>query len=134
MKVLVATTETQGWRENDFCAAVEDELVLFVPFQCSGGSIDDGCGCRRAMSGSASHRATTTVKVVERTDLSRETYLVLVADSLESQGYIDQELLKKTEVSEWVQDLADDLIRIAAAFPVGTVLERRGELMRVRSH
>jgi hypothetical protein len=132
VKVLVATTETQGWRENDFCAAVEDELVLFVPFQCASGSIDDGCGCRRAMAGSVSHRATTTVKVLERNDLTRDSYLVLITDSLESQGYVSQELMRKPEVTEWVEALTDDLIRIAARFPAGTVLERRGELMRLR--
>ena len=30
MKVLTATGQTQGWRDNDFCWAVEGELVLFV--------------------------------------------------------------------------------------------------------
>ena len=131
MKVLVATTETQGWRENDFCHAVEGELVLFVP-ACDCGTVDDGCGCRRALAGSVSHRATTTIKVRQRSDLTPGSYSALIPDSLESQGYVDQELLKDSEVREWVQDLTDDLIRIAHHFPAGAVLERRDDMMLVR--
>lgn len=132
MKILSATTETQGWRANDFCHAVEGELVLFVP-SCDGESIDGDCGCRRAMAGSVSHRATTTIKVIDRNDLNPNKYFTLIADSLESQGYINERMLTDPEVNEWVQDLTDDLIRLANFYPVGTVLERRGDVMRSRT-
>jgi hypothetical protein len=34
MKVLTATSDTQGWRDNDFCWTVEGELVLLAPIEC----------------------------------------------------------------------------------------------------
>ena len=86
MKVLAATRQTQGWRDNDFCWTVEGELVFFAPFECSRGFVDDDCGCRRSMAGLVRHRATTTIKLIEREDLDPETYFVLIADGLESQG------------------------------------------------
>ena len=86
------------------------------------------------MAGAVSHRATTTVKVAQRSDLEPRSYSALIQDSLESQGYIDQELLKDPEVKEWVQDLTGDLIRVARQFPAGTVLERRDDVLMVRQH
>jgi hypothetical protein len=29
MKVFAATSETQGWRDNDYCCTIEGELVIF---------------------------------------------------------------------------------------------------------
>ena len=92
MKVLVATNETQGARENDFCWTVEGELVFIPPIECGRGYVDDNCGCRRSMAGMVSWRATTTVKVVEREDLDPTNYYTLVVDALESQGYVTKEL------------------------------------------
>jgi hypothetical protein len=133
MKVLTATSQTQGWRDNDFCWTVEGELVLFVPFECSRGSIDDGCGCRRSMGGAVSHRATTTMQVTERSDLNADAYFGLIADSLESQGYVNERLLTKAEVEDWVRDLSEELISLAAPWPVGTVVERRGDFIMLRA-
>lgn len=132
MQVLVATHETQGWRANDSCWAIEGELVLLVPSECSRGSVDDECGCRRAFAGAVSHRATTTMKVVERTDLDGAAYFVLIADALESQGYVNERLLRDQAVRRWIAELCEDLIRMAAAYPPGTVLERRGDVVRSR--
>jgi hypothetical protein len=132
MKVLTATSQTQGWRHNDFCWAVEGELVFFAPFECGRGSIDDECGCRRSMAGLASHRATTTMKVVEREDLDPETYFALIADGVQSQGYVSEELLGNPNVNEWVHDLAHELIYLGACCPIDTVFERRGDVVAVR--
>jgi hypothetical protein len=81
MNVLVATSLTQGWRDNDFCWTVEDELVAFPPLDCEGGSIDDGCGCRRSVAGVASHRATTPIKVAHREQLDPNTYFTLICEA-----------------------------------------------------
>jgi hypothetical protein len=132
MKVLTATSQKQGWCDNDFSWTVEGELVFFAPFECGRGFIDDHCGCRRSMAGLVSHRATTTMKVVERADLDRQTYFTLIADGLESQGYVTAELMTNRNVKEWVYDLTDLLINLAAGCPVGTVLERRGDLIAPR--
>jgi hypothetical protein len=134
MKVLTATSDTQGWRDNDFCWTVEGELVFLVPFECARGFVDDDCGCRRSMAGLASHRATTTMKVVERDDLDPDTYFALTADGLHSQGYVKEALLDNPNVVAWVRELADELIDVAASWPAGTVLERRGDVIAARTH
>ena len=46
------------------------------------------------MAGMASQLATTTVKVVEREDLDGDSYFQLIADALETQGYVTKELLR----------------------------------------
>jgi hypothetical protein len=133
MKVFTATSETQGLRDNDFSWTVEGELVFFAPIECGRGYVDDDCGCRRSLAGMVSERATTTVKVLEREDLDPESYFVLVADALERQGYVTEELMTNPNVSDWVHDLTDELIWLAAGWPVGTVLERRGEIVLPRT-
>ena len=132
MNVLTATNQTQGWRDNDFCWTVAGELVFFPPLECDCGSIDDRCGCRRALAGIASHRATTTIKVVDREELDPDTYFMLISDGLRDQGYVTKELMTKREVNDWLHDVIDDLMYIAGTFEVGTVLERRGDFVNVR--
>lgn len=56
MKVMVATREGQGFRENDFSWTKENELVGFTS-ECDGETIDGNCGCRRSMSGFDTHTA-----------------------------------------------------------------------------
>ncbi len=36
------------------------------------------------------------------------------------------------EVNDWIADLTDELIHLAARYPVGTVLERRGDVITPR--
>lgn len=132
MKVLTATREKQGRRNNDFSWTVDGELVFFPPLDCSRGSVDDDCGCRRAMAGMVSHRATTTIKVIDRQDLDPDSYLDLVADGLKSQGYVTDELLRSSEVREWVADTARELMAMADFFEEGSVVERRGDTIQVR--
>lgn len=132
MNAFTATNKTQGVRENDFCWTVEGELVVFPPIECDCGTIDDGCGCKRAMAGLASHRATTTVEVTDRQDLTCKEYGTLIIDGLKSQGYLDDELLKDPEVQEWAELTVDELVHLAGRFAPGTVLERRGNHLQVR--
>jgi hypothetical protein len=85
------------------------------------------------MAGLVSHLATTTMKVIERTDLDPDLYFTLIADGLESQGYVTAKLMASPNVNEWVHDLTDELVYLAAGCPVGTVLERRGDLLMPRT-
>jgi hypothetical protein len=132
MKVLTATNQTQGWRENDFCCALEGELVLFPPIECGWGSVDDHCGCRRSMAGLASHLSTTTIRVADRKDIDPDTYRSLISDGLAALGYVTEELRRNPEVIAWMRDTADELMCMARAFPADTVLERRGDWVSVR--
>jgi hypothetical protein len=107
-------------------------MVIFPVIECGYGSIDDDCGCRRSMAGLVSRRATTTVEVVGRRGLDPETYFTIVSDGIRDQGYVTEEMMKDHEVSSWLRHLTHELMHIAGSFPVGTVLERRGDLLSVR--
>jgi hypothetical protein len=81
------------------------------------------------MVGLVSHRATTTIKVIERPDLDPDISSTLIADGLQSHCYVTAELMANRNVNKWVRDLTDELIYLAAGCPVGTVLERRGDIV-----
>jgi hypothetical protein len=129
VNVLTATSQTQGWRDNDFSWTVEGELVFMPPIECGRGSVDDDCGCRRAMAGTMSHRATTTIKVTHRKDLDPDTYFTLIRDALMDQGYVTKGLLADPGVNEWLRDITLELTCMARSFEVGTILERRGDFI-----
>jgi hypothetical protein len=106
--------------------------VLFPPLECGRESIDDDCGCRRSMAGVASHRATTTIKVVDREELDPDIYFTLISKGLSDQGYVTKELMRNPNVNEWLDDITNELLAMAGAFAVETVLERRGDFVSVR--
>ncbi|MDQ4144533.1 MAG: hypothetical protein M3198_12460 [Actinomycetota bacterium] len=81
----------------------------------------------------SSQRATTTMKIVERNDLDPDIYFELVAENLKAQGYLTDALLERSDVNEWVHGLTDELVYLAAAVPVGAVLERRDDVLQVRT-
>jgi hypothetical protein len=122
MKVLVATSETQGQRTNDFSYCVEGELVT-VGLVCATDrrDPDGGCGCGRAFAGLNSHLATTTAKVKE-VDLSEADYVEALRSSLAQQGW----------PTEDVAELAIWLAQLVSEWPVGTILERRVDDILVR--
>lgn len=123
MKILVATNRTQGHRKNDFNHANDGEPVHFS-IECDRARIDDGCGCLRSMSGVISAKATTTVLVAD-VGLDRAGYIQLLADFY---GRAWGSLLTKQDITEE----ADELLRVAALFPTGSVLERRGDSISQR--
>ncbi len=57
---------------------------------------------------------------------------MLISDGLRDQGYVSNELMRNPDVNEWLSDVTDELMYIADAFPVTTVLERRGDFVGVR--
>lgn len=119
MKVLVATASTQGVRASDYDWCFEGELVR-LGLVCALDELDPdgGCGCGRAFSGLDSHRATTTARVVETT-LTLADYAFALRSSLRQQGWGDPDC----------RDEAEQLARLVADWPVGTIVERRlGEL------
>lgn len=119
MKVLVASTMGQGARESDFSWTVDGELVV-VPFQCNadGDDFDGGCGCRRAMLGMSSSKATTTFMVVER-PITRGEYFDAIHGASERDGWGGE--------LELVEQITELLLGVAADHAEGAVLERRGE-------
>lgn len=66
LKVLVATTKTQGQRSTDFNYCIEGELVwLSEPCATDARRLPNSCGCGRSFAGLASHRATTTGAIAD---------------------------------------------------------------------
>jgi hypothetical protein len=122
MKVLVATEQTQGQRSNDFCWVPEGEMVRFG-MECDSdrGNPDGGCGCSRSMSGMKSHKATTTMMVVDK-DITPEQYTNAVLESLKGGGWIEKDATE----SEWATEDAEELLRVADGFDVGDIIEKRG--------
>lgn len=128
MKVLVATKQTQGQRDNDFSFVPEDELVRFGSFECDH-EIDGRCGCKRSMCGMKSRKATTTMKVKEL-PLGREQYEIHLRCSLAEAGWTRG--MEPGKIDEIVKEEAAELLRIAAEFEVGMVIEKRGSALLER--
>jgi hypothetical protein len=122
VKVLIATRRTQGARDDDFSATVEGELVF------DGGPCEDAvdaanwtCPCAIAFHGVASGELTTTA---------------VVADLPITLGEYERAVRDGTE--EWccpdcARFYADSTRMLALRFPVGTVIERFRDEIRVRS-
>jgi hypothetical protein len=122
MKILVATGETQGHRTNDFCWAEEGEIVTFGS-ECADESVDGPCGCRRALRGVRTRKATTTFRVVERSEVSPGDLTRMVGEALVAGGwYRDLEQARAAAAEDALQVAA-----IALDYAEGTVLERRDE-------
>lgn len=122
MKVLVATADTQGVRDNDYHWCTEGELVfLFEPCATDRRDPDGGCGCGRGFAGLHSHRASTTARVAE-VELSRDEYAEAIRSSLQQQGWGSRPCGHK----------ADALAGLVADWPVGTIVERRLDAVTVR--
>ncbi len=127
MRILVATEETQGRRPNDFCFAQEGEIVTFSS-ECTREEVDGPCGCKRSLSGTTSLLATTTFRVVEREDLTLTGLTRILAASLVSAGWYET-LEAATGTAR--QGVAD-IVQVALGYPVGSVLERRGDRFAAR--
>ena len=123
MKVLVATSDTQGQRGNDFSYCIEGELVT-VGMVCAADEVDPdgGCGCGRAFAGLNSHKATTTAKVKD-VELSEEDYVEALRSSLAQQGW----------PTEDVGELATWLVQLVSTWPTGSVIERRLDDIYIRT-
>jgi|SRR5947209_2067838 len=121
IQIFVATAETQGQRENDFCFVPEGEILDYSAITCSRETTDGNCGCKRSLCGLQSHKATTTMKIIEF-DGNIEDLGKMIRKSQKDGGWLQdpwQELL------EHGLDHASEITEQASKFPVGTVVEYR---------
>lgn len=132
MHVLVATTRTQGQRPSDFCHVPADEPVGFV-FECDRDQdrLDGPCGCRRSMGSLLTDRATTTMRVIDDPVMTPERLTALVRERYVRGGWA--ELLGDADLNALLAEEVPELCRLAASFPVGAVVEKRGDVFRERS-
>ena len=128
MKILVATSLTQGTDPKDYHHCIEGELV-WIQEPCDRDRLnpEGPCGCGRGFAGAASHRATTTAMVVE-SELTRDEVVLAFRTSLVDGGW----------PAEWAEEVGDDNIEIASQLPAGSIITRnldefflRGELFYV---
>ncbi len=125
-KVLVATSQGQGTRRNDFCWTNEGEVV-YLGFECDNERVDGHCGCRRSFAGTHSHKATTTARIVSITDEQMRE----VADKLSA---FFREDWKANEVN--ARSMAGAALEIHCriqTWPEGTIVERRGQKLQERA-
>ncbi|MDJ0356194.1 DUF3024 domain-containing protein [Paenarthrobacter sp. PH39-S1] len=116
MKLLVATALTQGERQNDYCFAVEGELVFILPPCAADRKDPDGpCGCGRRFAGLVSQHATTTARVTDVPDATARNYTEALRSGIKDQGY----------PTDGVTDLSNGLLELASYWPFGSVIERR---------
>src|ERR1700736_5056520 len=88
MKILTATSRTQGQRDSDFHWCIEGELVHFgLVCAADREDPDGGCGCGRAFAGLNSHRATTTAMARGVGGFPRDAYTEPIRSSLSQQGW-----------------------------------------------
>jgi hypothetical protein len=126
MKVLTATAETQGARDNDFDWTIDGELV-WIGIVCAKDQRDPdrgGCGCGRAFAGLSSHRATTTAQVSDL-DLTRGDVIAAYAGYLESAGY---GVFAEADLADEV----DEMLEAVAGWRTGEIIERRVDVLRPR--
>lgn len=122
MRILTATSRMQGTVPGDYHHGIDGEL-LWVQEPCGTDLRDPRmpCGCGRGFAGVASHRGTTTALVAE-SELTRDEVILAMSTSLADGGW----------PVEWAEEVADDMLALAAHWPVGAVIQRRLDWFQVR--
>ncbi len=131
LKVFVSTNETQGQRTNDFNFVPEGELVILPSMTCTDEQADDDCGCARSMQGILTHKATTTMKVVEH-DGDVSTLVNLIQTSLKESGWIGSMYEQHNLIDTNPQNIAECLLKAATPFKVGAIVEYRDRKFKER--
>ena len=125
MKVLVATTATQGSTPGDTCGTVEGELVR-LPVALPGHPA--GADRPKGFMGMSSRALTTTVRVDHRPGLDE-----LVLATLFEEDWRDRGLEIGDDLRRLIGREVCRLTQVAEGFAVGTVLERHGPSVRART-
>jgi hypothetical protein len=126
VKYFVSTHRTQGERDNDFNSIPGTELVDLTG-ECHDDPDSPICGCARSFVGITSRQTSTTAEVTE-TDMTAAQYIGRFYTGLLALGWKDN-----ADTRDGVIDTAVELLLLAAMWPTGTVVERRGREIRVRS-
>ena len=127
MRVLVATSATQGARASDSTGCVDGELVWLRDVCPESRRRPDGpCPCARSFAGMSSNKNTTTALVRDIVGLTRTEYQAALVASFDSQEWC------RCCTRRPVTDVIDELIARAGGCPAGAVLERRANDLNVR--
>ena len=127
MKVLVATSLTQGTRAGDVMGCIDGELVYMIEACPYGRRQPYGaCDCGITFRGMTSDEVATTAVVREMPGLSLDAYV----DCLDA-----THRFKRERGCTCTFDALDDawaLLAIAGSLAIGTVVERRVDRVTVR--
>lgn len=125
MKLLTITNEKQGTRANDFCFGNEGEIAKFGSV-CDRATVDDKCGCKRAMVGLSTSKASTTVKVTD-VDITKQHLVDALAFS-----YVTNWQMPVLDAKQLAASEAANLIKYASIFEDSAVVEIRGNKLATR--
>jgi hypothetical protein len=114
MKVLTATSRTQGQQPGDFNWCVEGEIVTPARLICGRDRADPdgGCGCGRAFAGLNSQRATTTAVVADLDGYTLTDLAEAVRSYRAQAGWDTKDAALEAAI----------IVDIAEGHPAGTVL------------
>jgi hypothetical protein len=126
LKYFVSTHRTQGERDNDSNSIPKTEIVDLCSLSHDNPD-DPYCGCARSFVGITSRQTTTTAEIVE-SDMTPVEFVSRFHAGFVAMGFPDTPDLRADAANA-----ATELLRLAAVWPVGTVVERRGDEIRVRS-
>jgi len=127
MRILTATSRTQGQRASDFHWCIEGEVVTPVRVICDRDrelGPDGGCGCGRSFAGLSSHKATTTAIVREISGYTLEDLTEAVRSYRQQAGCDDGQAEAEAEAAL--------IAETAARYDEGTILELRLDDIVVR--
>ncbi|UUV32129.1 hypothetical protein NQK81_01390 [Amycolatopsis roodepoortensis] len=131
MRLLVATTATQGHRSSDFNVVFRTEPVLLAPICGRDGDDPDGaCGCARAFISIRSGRPVTTAAVTDR-DITPGEYRTLLRFGYRTSGAWGD--LTGQDIDGLAERTATELEHLISGLRPGTVLERRGDTIATRT-
>lgn len=126
MHVMVATHHTQGQRETDYMWAVPGELAFLPVVECDWGTAAGFRRGARYFLGLESGGATTTAQIVDM-DVVCHDVVAYVEEKLATAGWT------ASARSREAVRVVTEMLSIAACFPAGAVLEKRGSDIRQRA-
>jgi len=132
MKLITATTQTQGQRSGDFNWCIDGELVSHATMICDRDlefGPEDGCGCGRSFTGLNSGKGTTTAIVIDLDGFTLADLIEAVHSSREQAGWTTGQADRERKHSETIAAVHAEL---AGSYPVGTILERRLDVVQAR--
>jgi hypothetical protein len=125
--VFVARNETPLRHDADFCFTQEGEPVTFS--LCCDDDDHDECGCQRAMTGLTTARATTVFTVAPFAG-GEVGLRQAVRAHYQRTGW--ERITKADTFNAMIDEDVSEILRLAAIYPPGVILEKRGDSITTR--
>ena len=126
MHLMVATRHTQGQRDDDYARTTDGELAFLPILECDWGDPASYNRGARYFIGLESGKETTTAEIIDRA-IEPDDIVDYVDEKLATVGWTAAARRREA------QRLAFEMLGIAARYPPGTVVEKRGSQIRPRT-